>query len=552
MYVEGDSTFSISNHCCGPSIAISDDGSRMVFLAQTADGLLYYRRDLDETEAHPIPGTTGGSTPFLSPDGRWLGFVKDSALMRVDLSGGAPLKIADAGAGRVWGASWADDGTIYFTPETVDARAIYRVSAQGGTPQLVSAPDTNVEAARAKPFALPGAHALLYVSWPKNGGDAGAAIMLLDLDHGSTRRLVAGVEPAYAAGHLVYVLPDGTLMSRSFDARSGEVGDAPISLGVQVVTHDNADAEYAVSRVSGTVVSRESSAVPSELRLYSLDGALLQSFPAALFRTAPRFSPDGRRIIYLQASDRAVTGLELWEMDLRTRLDQRLSDPAGTTYSAIWSADGRSVRWQQSLGQGRFRLMTRPADLSGPAVRFGNDAILPDSVRGVFGVASRGGGPIPFTRLPGDLWVLNADGTGLRPFLATPARERDGAVSPSGKWIAYSSDETGRDEIYVQPFPSGGAQHRLSADGGRYPVWASDTSLVYVRGDGAVYVKLDFGVDGVRPAGTRMIATPVLSGSGVDVSPDGKSVLVAASVGMNRLLVETNRVRHVETAAGAH
>jgi hypothetical protein len=129
-----------------------------------------------------VPGTAGGATPFLSPDGRWLGFVRDSALIKVDLSGGTPQKIADVHRAFVLGASWADDGQIHFSlpaPDTEDIGArkhgIYRVSAQGGTPQLVSAADTSVEEGRVVPVVLPGARALLFISTRRNYVDNASA-----------------------------------------------------------------------------------------------------------------------------------------------------------------------------------------------------------------------------------------------------------------------------------------------------------------------------------------------------------------------------------------
>ena len=281
MYVEGDSTYSVTNQCCGPSVAISPDGARLAFMARTAGGRAFYRRDLDDVDGHAVPGTNGGYTPFFDPTGRWLGFVRDARLMKTDLSGGTPLSVADLGVSRIWGATWGDDGFIYYTRED-SATGIRRVSAQGGTPELVSAPDTSVEENRVSPAALPGGRGLLYVSWPKQGGDSEAWVAVLDLEDGSSHRLTPGIQPYYSAGHIIYALADGTVMARAFDLASLSVTGEAVRVGEGVITHNASDTEYAVSR-SGTLVTRHGGSTGGGtvgtggstplLRSYTIEGA---------------------------------------------------------------------------------------------------------------------------------------------------------------------------------------------------------------------------------------------------------------------------------------
>jgi Tol biopolymer transport system component len=585
MYVQGDSTFQVTNACCGPSVAISQNGRRVVFMARTSGGRMFYRRDLDDAEAHPVLGTDSAYTPFLDPTGRWLGFVKDDHLMKTDLSGGTPLNLAAVGTSAIWGATWGDDGFIYYVPQAGDtAGPIYRVSDQGGTPEVVSARDTSVELGRVSPAALPRGRGLLYVSWPETGGDAAAWVAVLDLKDGSSHRLTPGIQPYYADGHLVYALADGSIMARPFDLASLKVTGDAVRIGQNVITHNASDTEYAVSW-SGTLVTRhggrtggisggattgaaaEPGASVGTLRIYSLNGPPpLKVFETQVTQGMPTFSPDGRYLAYLQATGE---GVALWVRDLETGLPSRLSSTdARAAVSPVWSAGSREVRWIAFHGDGTWSMMSRPADLSSPPVPFAAKATASvDSAyratggtQPLFGLPSRSGGPIPFetgrSRDSGDhdIWVMSADGTDARPFLRTPANEREPAVSPSGKWVAYTSDETGQDEIWVEPFPKGGARFRVSEHGGSYPVWASDSTIVFVAQNNAVLATLDVTPTRVRATGYRTVVGEQVSTDWnvrpLDVRPDGKAIVVVTVTGTGRLLVETNRVEQIGTKAG--
>ncbi len=573
MYVQGDSTYAVTNMCCGPSLAISRDGTRLVFMVQTSEGRMLYRRDLSDVEAHPIPGTKEAHTPFLDPTGRWVGFASEGRLKKVDLSGGMPISIADLGTSRIWGATWGDDGFMYFGSESDSTPGIFRVSAEGGTPELFSAPDTSVEAARASPAFLPGGRGLLYVSWPKTGGDSKAWVAVLDLKNRSTHRLTQGIQPYYSDGHLVYALADGSIMARPFDLKTLQV-DGPVTrIGGNVITHNASDTEYAIS-ASGTLVTRHGGGTGGgtvgtggsmpRLFVYSLTGAVVGSVESEsqqLPRGMPTVSPNGRYVAFVQTGNEGGS-IDLWVFDRRTRLDSRLSaGRGGYAISPVWSADSREVRWLQSgladMGSG-VRLMSRPVDLRGPPTPFGSKEIskLGNGEKPLLlGLPSRSGGPIPFT-VEGskdhgeDLWIMDADGTDPRPFLQTPANEANASVSPSGKWIAYTSDETGENQVWVQPFPDGGPRFRISSDRGDYPVWVSDHQIAFMSRYVAMLADLDTSGGQVRATGYHTLVNDVSldwDTRPLDATADG--IVVASNTGTARILVETNRLEHLASTA---
>jgi eukaryotic-like serine/threonine-protein kinase len=565
FYVQGDSSFAVTNNCCGASIAISNDGRRVVFMAQVGDSTMFYRRDLSDATAHPIAGTANGRTPFLSPDGRWLGFVRQSTLVKVDVTnGGPPLTLGPAGAAQVRGASWGDDGYIYFTPDGDGPQPIYRVSADGGDPKVFSRPDTAAEIGRAVPHVLPGSHVLLYATAPRSGGDANAWVVALDMARGTVHRLTPGFQPYYSAnGYLTYALANGSIMARRFDPKTFALSGAPIRLADHAVTHNYSEAEYAVAN-DGTMVIRALGDERTRLQVYSERGQLLRTLPGDVSRHSPRFSPDGRRIAYVQG-DYNLAGVDerVWVYDLQSGIDTPLSD-TGQAVDPIWSADGRSVRWLDEA-QRVARMLSRPADQSGPAAPFG-DSTLARVLAGVpadavqLGSPSHSGGPIPFflARRDGQstaLWVMDADGTHPRPFLQTAFHTEFPAVSPNGKWVAYQSDETGRNELYVEPFPNGGPRYRVTTSGGEYPAWATDTSLVYEDDNyHAVRIGLRFANGDVRGGPpsviTGAIADQIVASRAVDVSPDGKTLAVITQPGVSRILVTTDFLRHLADAAG--
>ncbi|MEE8117613.1 MAG: protein kinase, partial [Gemmatimonadales bacterium] len=555
MTVYADSVHAISNNCCGPSIAFSRDGEMLAFLADGPDGARLFVRRMDQFESRPVPGTEMARTPFLSPDGRWLGFLQDGALRKVDLQGGAPQTVARVDA-RVRGAEWTESGEIIFSND--GDGGLYRVSSEGGTPELITLPDTTAgERIRGLARLLPGGRALLYSSWKDNVSAPEAWINVFDLERRTSRRVTAGLQPYYAeTGHLVFAQSDGSIMAQQFDVRSLELSGEPVRIAERVIVHTpSPEAEFVVS-LTGSLAYRQGDAFESALEEFSIDGSLIATHRGRARRASPRYSPDGRQIAYEQYRENSENS-DIWVLDLASGIDTRLST-GGRDRAPIWSLDGRFVRWsdiQGSPGDSAV-LMSRPADLSAPATPFGAEPYA----SGILGLPARSPGPIPFAHVSGGsmqgIWIVDADGSNPRPWRESPYTLHHPALSPSGRWIAYESDRSGRSEVYVQPFPGGGAVTRVSTDGGLSPVWATDQRLVFRSTDGAL-MRVDLDMTGPRPRPTtyRSLASAVkvnvndLTGHNYSVSPDGMRVVVLRQSGSPTLLVETNRLHHLPSQA---
>jgi len=514
-----DSTHVLSALCCGPLHAVSRDGRRFAYTGASLGRSQIYVRDLDALEARALPGTRGGVSLFFSPDGEWVGFVDQQwTLYKVAVAGGSPIAIVNVG-GQPFGATWTDRNTIIYA--SLASTALWSVSADGGEPVRLAAPDSLAgQQAFRVPWAIPGADAVLFTVWMIADRADDARVGLLRLGSPEDVTIVTrGLHPqATASGHLVVALPGGSVAAQAFDVRAGATS-GPLEYladGIYVST-SGAWADYAVSW-SGLLLYRLGGFHP-RMALVRADGSARElgiDLEEVRHFDAPRFAPGSRRLGFAasMAGGHRVLAMDLDRGSLlRVTLD-------GNTEHFDWTDDGDSVVVARDYAE----LVVYPANRSGEG-----RVILPrpDSAAGVPGTRALGrvsvDGPwVAFERLletGSDIFVARRDAdVTVLPYATTPFREFAPAIAPGGRWMAYVSNETGRDEVYVSAFPTPAGRQSVSLDGGAEPVWAPDGRTLYFRNESGGLMAAR-----VRPADARLIVDGVesLPVHGYELSPDG-------------------------------
>ena len=501
------------------ALGISPDGRRIVYNTRT--GQLYIRT-LDDFVATPIAGTEGASQPFLSPDGESVAFFSANQLKRVSLMGGTPITICNIVGSRRRYGTWVGD-TIVFS----SIGSLFRVSAAGGDPEILATPDTEKSEVRySMPEILPGGQALLFTIFTSTGPQ----IALLSMETGEQKVLLAGRQAHYAhTGHLVYTLSEiGTLMAAPFDLATLEVTDESVPLLEEVRQESSEAVDYSFSS-NGTLIYVPGGESEGRSNVVWVDrqGAFESlGTPPNNNYNYPRLSPDGERLV---VSD----GEDVWVYDLSRSTLTRLTFE-GRNSQMLWTPDGQHVTFR-SVREGVQNVFWKLADGSGTAERLTTGEFRqnpgswsPDGQVLAFYQFSGVGGPADR-----DIWVLPLEGNRQQqPFLQTQFNEGAPTFSPDGRWLAYVSDESGRNEIYVQPFPGPGGKRQISTEGGVAPVWAPNGELFYRNGDQMMAVEIT--TEPSFRAGTPLLLFEDRyrgTGSGgftvlYDVTPDGQRFLM--------------------------
>jgi len=434
---------------------ISRDGSFIVM--DGADDDPFFIRRIDRTRWEPIPGTEGGESPTLSPDGEWLAFRRGDQLFRIETSGGTAVPIV-----RGRSAHWGVQDRIVFV-SGLDG-VIYSVSPRGGDPVRLQAPGQPLGG---NPFLLPDGRSVVF-----DGGDGEPQLLLLDIASGTVRSLgVEGRNASYlSTGHLVYADPQGNVMALPFDLESGEVTGTPfIALTEQLTEVQAGEVALSVSD-AGTAVYVLAAGNNRQLVEVTREGVeTVLPLEPRRYRY-PRYSPDGRLIAY-QAD------YELWLFDRVTGSNQRFAAGERTEYP-VWSVDGRYVYYTAS----RTNLYRKPADGSADAELLiewdgilyplatmpGGDGLLLNEWQG----AERG--------LDISILSLGDGDPSVRDFLRADHHEWGGDVSPDGEWVVYGSDESGSAGLYVRRLADATGQVAVPSGGRRLsrPRWSTDGSAV--------------------------------------------------------------------------
>jgi eukaryotic-like serine/threonine-protein kinase len=516
----------------GANLALSPDGRHLVYDPGhwTSGGQRLYVRQLDHPNPVAVRGTEGGCCPFFSPDGD-LGFVsRDSKLQTVALGGGTPATITDV-TPESRGAAWGPDGTIVFAPAVSDG--LWQVPATGGEARpLTTRRSDKRERTHRWPTMLPDGRSVLFmVGTADITSFDEARIEVVSLDTGERRTLIeGGMHGLYSPpGHLIYAR-SGTILTVPFDPKRLEVTGRPVEVVRDVFIDPlNGYANVALSRAG--------------LLVYAPGGDMSRYYGATLFwvdrkgRATPasairrpyergRISPDGSRLAL------AITeaNVEIWVLDLARDTLMRLAYGWSNNFP-VWTKDGKALIFSSNR-DGADRIYRQVADGNRPAEPLvttsgmSDAAWSPDGRTLVFAARRAESGS--------DILIVRPDdGRSPQPLLQGRHNERQPEVSPDGRWLAYTSDESGRDEVYVQPFPALGPKWPLSSGGGLQPRWTrKGRELVYRNGRQLLSVEIATSAV-FQPGKPRLLFEGEFERGdwfGGDVTPDGERFLMMRGV----------------------
>jgi eukaryotic-like serine/threonine-protein kinase len=531
------------DHPTRTAMALSSDGRFIVYSAVkenpgVEDKPRLYLRRLDQLEAKPIAGTEGGSSPFLSPDDRWVGFWADAKLMKVPVEGGVPAVLCDV----PWpfGFSWGTDNQIVFAPGWNSG--LSRISATGGMLENLTRPDRSKgEFAHRLPCCLPAGKRVLFTIM-QHAWDMHPRVAVMDLATRKWRVLLEDAADAryVATGQLAF-LRQGTLMVVPFDLNRLEVTGQPIPAVANIVQGlntkntytDTAAGQFSVSAAGSMVYTAGGLPPDSQNSLVWVDrqGKAETIAPFSVPFCSPRLSPDGQRIAY------STLGMEwsAWIFDLNRGTATRLTSE-GLADWVIWSPDGLRVAfgWHKT---GVRNIYLQPVDGSSPMER-----LRQSEYQQFPGSWSPDGETLAFVESHPEnggnkIYLLNVRNRQVTPYLNSRFNERSPEFSPDGHWIAYVSDESGRLEVYVQPFPVSQGRWQISNEGGTEPLWARDGKELFYRSvtpgsqtsqAWSVDVQTGSGFSASRPRllfeqSGYALRIPI---RGWDISPDGKRFLM--------------------------
>jgi Tol biopolymer transport system component len=524
----------------GEAPLVSPDGRVLAFVATDSAGKnLIFIRAFDSGKTQALAGTEDAQLPFWSPDGRALGFFAGAKLRKIELTGGTPQTLADAPNG--WGGAWNQNGVIIFSPSP--AESLYRVSAQGGERSPISTINTNRLNPRWLASFLPdGRHYLFLMpvmETPegRKSGDNTLQISVGTLDSNESKPLLRNNSNAIYAlpGYLLF-RRDGTLMAQRFNADhlqlAGEAFAIAEEIGFGLQTHQGS---FSVSG-NGILAYQSGAAGKTEFTWMDRGGAQGRISGSAGYYTSLSLSPDGKQIAFTEA-DYKTQSVDIWLMQTADDSTSRFTLPQRSGFMPIWSPDSSQIAFA-STRDGPPNLFQKVATGAGDDQALFRSPIpkLPCdwSPNGLFIAYS-----MIHPETGWDVWVLPL-GKDQKPsaFLNSRFNEGQARFSPNGHWIAYVSDESGRNEVYVRPFPPAAGQWQVSTAGGSQPRWRRDGQELFYRAADRKLMARDVDTNAasfsLSGAPKTMLATSIGRWKDYEIAPDGQQILV------NRLIEEAN------------
>ena len=510
----------------GP-VALSPDGRHLAFTLRTGEGRRsLWVRAVDALEARELPSTENAHYPFWSPDSRHIGFFTETHLKKIALAGGPPVSLARADFGK--GGSWSPAGFIVFAPSATGPLSVVP-SAGGEAKPLTALVEATADAGHRLPRFLPDGEHFLFVARQAKGAEirigslSGAPpVSLLPTDSNAE----------YASGRLLFVRAS-TLMSQPFDPRERRLSGEAVPIVENVLTIPGAVVAAFTASAEGTLAYQTGSST-SDVRLVWRDreGKELGVLGDPAPQREPRLSPDGRSVA-VHMPDAGSGANDLWIWDVRRGIRSRFTFDAAGDQNPLWSPDGRMLAFSSGRDGNFNGIWVAPVGGTEPPrkVAAGSRNLVPQawSPDGERIVATAFGGSSPL-----DLVVVPAAGGDPGPLVAAGFAESNAALSPDGRWLAYQSNETGRNEVYVTSFPVPGRKWQVSQGEGMMPAWRGDGREVYYRDERGLWAaevdgtKAVFEIGGVR----RLFDLPgnFAPTRQYDVAPDGKRFLVGEPV----------------------
>ena len=512
----------------GDGMALSPDGRTLVYAGQRVGVQQLFVRRRDQMTVQPLSGTEGAVFPFFSPDGAWVGFFTNDFLKKVALVGGPPVTLSPVGIRR--GATWGPDDTIVFSSGL--APGLMQVPAGGGEPRALTEPEAGV--VHVWPRFVPGGEAVLYSS--SQGSLDSLEVAVVSLDTGEQRTLVRGTDGTItASGHLVFGRQE-SLWAVPFDSDRLAVSGEPVPMVEGVQVNGGGWAQYALADDGTLVYLPETGVTRGATEFVWVDRVTGEETPLGTQAQAydyPRISPDGTRV----AVDVNDQQQDIWVWDLSGETLARLTFDAAQEQYPIWTPDGQRVIFS-SVRAGVPALLWKAADGTGAAEPLGESertrypqAVAPDGSVVVVWEVVDGNDNLIAVSLTGD--PVSKD------LLVTEFNERNAVISPDGRWLAYQSNASGEDEIYVRPFPDAdSAFYQVSTTGGTRPLWAPHGSeLLYEDDDRLLAVPVQTVPTFSR--GTPMVVTEGLyalsalaRGRQYDIDPSGERFLLLKLAGV--------------------
>ena len=507
--------------------ALSPDGRLMTFVVGSEDNARLWIRALDSATPYPLTGTDGAEGPFWSPDSRFIAFGAGGKLRKIAVSGGAVHTVCDARV--VLGGTWNRDDVIVFTPN--NRMPLYRVPAAGGEPTPVTALDRSLgHNTHRWPHFLPDGRRFLYLARSSRPENSGIYVGSLD-STASTRVLNAESKTAYAEPGYLLFARDRELLAQPFDARTLQLKGEAVQV-LEDVLYNRSDS-YAWFSVAdhGEMAYQTSAALPrSTLAWFNRAGRRLEPSSTLQDTEEPSLSMDGKRVAVTRWMG---TSRDIWLIDLERGNSRVTTEPSGDLMP-VWSPDGNSIVFASnrdgpsdlyrmaSSGTGHAELLVKSSSVKHPS-----DWSLDGAV-----IVYESNDP----KTSWDLWTVSLRSGGRTTvFLQTEFAEGHGRLSPDGRWMAYVSNESGTNEVYVRPFPPSSGKSKISAAGGTEPRWRRDgKELFYVAPDRKLMSVSVQAASTLRTSVPKALFDTHMSQNGewgYDVTPDGQRFVISVPVG---------------------